>query len=79
MLWLFLAILAVAASPIGKAISDRLKGRVPSTSPMSQDLALAAQRIDDRIAELEDRLEHAERLLGEGGRPGTQFADEDHA
>jgi hypothetical protein len=61
-LWLFLAIVIVAKSPIGRAIADRIAGR---SSPALDhgELDALEQRVEDRILDLEERVEFAERLL----------------
>ena len=61
-LWLFLAIIIVAKSPIGRAIADRIAGR-SSPGLDHGELDALEQRVDDRILDLEERLEFAERLL----------------
>ena len=62
MFWLFLTALILAKSPLGKALADRLAGRIPEGSLSSADLDILHQ-LDDRVMDLEERLEFAERLI----------------
>lgn len=73
MLWLLLSIAVVAASPVGRAIADRITGRIPEVDEDRENLHWMEQRIEERILDLEDRLDMTERLLqrppGGHGRP----------
>jgi len=62
MLWFIFSVLAVAFSPIGRALGDRLAGRAPGRDD-GEELRNMALRIEDRILELEDRIDAAERFL----------------
>ncbi len=62
MFWLFLTALIVVKSPLGKALADRLAGRMPEGGLGSADLDMLHQ-LDDRVMDLEERLEFAERLI----------------
>ncbi len=62
MFWLFLTALIVVKSPLGKALADRLAGRMPEGGLSSADLDILHQ-LDDRVMDLEERLEFAERLI----------------
>ena len=66
MLWFFLSIAVVAASPVGRAIADRLTGRGPEIEPDLENL----RWMEERILELEDRLDMTERLLRRPAAPG---------
>ena len=61
-LFLLLMVMAIVKSPIGKALADRLAGRVPAAGLNDADLDLLHQ-MDDRVLDLEERLEFAERLI----------------
>ena len=61
-LFLLLMVMVIVKSPIGKALADRLAGRVPATGLNDADLDLLHQ-MDDRVLDLEERLEFAERLI----------------
>ena len=62
MFWLFLTALIVVKSPLGKALADRLAGRSPEGGLSSADIDILHQ-LDDRVMDLEERLEFAERLI----------------
>ncbi len=62
MFWLFLTALIVVKSPFGKALADRLAGRIPDGGLSSADLDFLHQ-MEDRVMDLEERLEFAERLI----------------
>ena len=62
MFWLFLTALIVVKSPLGKALADRLAGRMPDGGLSNADLDMLHQ-LDDRVMDLEERLEFAERLI----------------
>ena len=60
---LCLATAAIFTGPIGRAIADRLRGRrVPEREPA---LAAEVETLRDRLVEVEERLDFAERLLTE--------------
>ncbi len=61
-LFLLLMVMVIVKSPIGKALADRLAGRVPAAGLSDADLDLLHQ-MDDRVLDLEERLEFAERLI----------------
>ncbi|MCH7715508.1 MAG: hypothetical protein IH876_05220 [Gemmatimonadetes bacterium] len=61
-LFLLLMVMVIVKSPIGKALADRLAGRVPAAGLNDADLDLLHQ-MDDRVLDLEERLEFAERLI----------------
>ena len=61
-LFALLAVMVIVKSPIGKALADRLAGRVPAAGLSDADLDLLHQ-MDDRVLDLEERLEFAERLI----------------
>lgn len=69
-LWFFLAVLVVAKSPIGRALADRIAGRSHGASDISRaDLDAFEDRMEERLLDLEERLDEAERrLLGSRGR-----------
>ena len=55
-------VVVVLKSPIGKALADRLAGRVPASGLTDADLQLRHHG-HARGVDLEERLEFAERLL----------------
>ena len=63
MLWTILAFAVLASSPLGRALVDRLRGRVGHAGEDLEEIGLMEQRMEDRIVEMEDRIEFTERLL----------------
>ena len=64
MFWLFLTALIVVKSPLGKALADRLAGRYPEgDGHLESDLEPIVHQLEDRVLDLEERLEFAERLI----------------
>ncbi len=61
-LFLLITVIVIVKSPIGRALADRLAGRVPAAGLSDADLDLLHQ-MDDRVLDLEERLEFAERLI----------------
>jgi hypothetical protein len=62
--------IAISFSPVGRAIADRIRGRHAVAEPDPQVLA----ELDDlrmQVGELQERVDFAERLLGQGreGKP----------
>jgi hypothetical protein len=60
--WLFLTVMIFVKSPMGKAMADRWAGRVPDGGLNNEDLEFLHQ-MEDRVMDLEERLEFAERLI----------------
>ncbi len=67
MLWLVFSVIAVATSPIGRAIADRMAGRRPASQVDGEELRWMEQRAEERILDLEDRIDAAERFLRGAG------------
>ena len=63
MIFWFLSIAVVAGSPLGRALMDRIAGRVPAPGEDLEEITWMESRMEDRIADLEDRIEFAERML----------------
>jgi hypothetical protein len=67
----FIAIVFGAArilSPFAVALADRLRGAGPDRDPDPR-LAEDVEHLRGRLAEVEERLDFAERLLARGGHP----------
>jgi len=63
---------AILRGPIGKALADRLAGRVPPQLAAGDGEGVRAE-VDElryRVAELEERLDFAERVLAQRREPG---------
>lgn len=71
----FFAACALVLYPLAKALGQRLAGRGPEDAALRAELAHLQDRVRDveqiqhRVAELEDRLDFAERLLAERRAP----------
>jgi hypothetical protein len=62
---------AILRGPIGKALADRLAGRVPERLPSGETEALQGEveELRYRVTELEERLDFAERVLAQRREP----------
>ena len=58
---------AILRGPIGKALADRLAGRVPSQLPAgdSEEVRAEVDELRFRVTEIEERLDFAERILAQ--------------
>ena len=63
MFWLFLTAIIVIKSPLGKALADRLAGRTSDGGPALAEFEPIIHQLEDRVLDLEERLEFAERLI----------------
>jgi hypothetical protein len=65
---LCVGLVKIFTGPVAKALGDRIRGR---TGADSADPALLAEmdQLRERLAEVEERLDFAERLLARGGQP----------
>jgi|GEM_PF-6209480 len=80
MIWLILSLAVVAGSPIGRAIAERLTGRTPDPATLAsgdlERIGWMEDRVLHRIADLEERLDTIEHLLGpppSSGPGGTRL------
>ncbi|HXE56725.1 MAG TPA: hypothetical protein VNK43_01880 [Gemmatimonadales bacterium] len=77
---LLLATLVVGLGPIGRALARRIEGRGVAESRLEELLARLearlgdVERAHDRLAEVEERLDFAERLLARS--PGPERGSE---
>ena len=62
---------AILRGPIGKALADRLAGRVPHGVQSAETDALQAEveELRYRVTDLEERLDFAERVLAQRREP----------
>ena len=58
-------LLAKVFGPIGAAVGSRLRGR--RDDPSDRRLASEVDQLQARLAEVEERLDFAERILARGG------------
>jgi hypothetical protein len=64
---LCLGLVKIFNGPLARAVADRLRGR---TVPENDSVLLAeVDQLRERLAEVEERLDFAERLLARGGQP----------
>ena len=63
MFWLFLTALIVVKSPLGRALADRLAGHTPDGRSLSDEDVEMLHHLEDRVMDLEERLEFAERMI----------------
>ena len=68
---IFLVVAAVVMlkllkGPLGHAMADRLRGAVPPDSTLGDEV----ETVKARLAEVEERLDFAERLLARGEQAG---------
>lgn len=63
MFWLFLSVVILTRSALGRAIATRIAGGRPVRRPDPHALDAAEQRLEEHLVELDERLEFAERLL----------------
>jgi len=62
-LFFLIMVIVLIKSPLGRAMADRLAGRVPDSRGLSvEDIDLIHQ-LEDRVMDLEERLEYTERLV----------------
>lgn len=61
--WLFLTVVIFVKSPVGRALADRLAGRVPEGGTLSNEDLDFLHQVEDRLLDLEERIEFAERRL----------------
>jgi hypothetical protein len=67
---------AISMSPVGKAFADRLRhGPVPKpgTGEDTLELAESVDALRREVAELAERVDFTERLLGQQQQPGGQL------
>jgi hypothetical protein len=56
------AAIVILRAPLGKALADRIAGRAGDRSGLDR-LSVQLGELSERVAELEERLDFAERLL----------------
>lgn len=64
---LCLALVKIFTGPLARAAADRLRGR--SAGEADPALLTEMDHLRDRLAEVEERLDFAERLLARAGQP----------
>lgn len=62
-LFFLIMVIVLIKSPLGRAMADRLAGRVPDSRSLSDEDIDLIHRLEDRVMDLEERLEYTERLV----------------
>ncbi len=62
-IFFLIMIIVLIKSPLGKAMADRLAGRVPDSRGLSAEDIDLIHQLEDRVMDLEERLEYTERLV----------------
>ena len=70
-LFISIATIVVLRGPLGRAMADRIAGRVPERPGLPDEHVTAElEDVRRRMAELEERLDFAERLLARNREQG---------
>ncbi len=72
---LIFGLVKIFNGPVAKALADRLRGRQQAGS--DEALMVELQAVQTRLAEVEERLDFAERLLAQG-REAEQLSGGTH-
>ncbi len=62
-IFFLIMIIVLIKSPLGRAMADRLAGRVPDSRGLSAEDIDLIHQLEDRVMDLEERLEYTERLV----------------
>jgi len=62
-LFFLIIVIILIKSPLGRAMADRLAGRVPDSRGLSDEDIDLIHQLEDRVMDLEERLEYTERLV----------------
>ncbi|MCH8143364.1 MAG: hypothetical protein IIA55_01440 [Gemmatimonadetes bacterium] len=62
-IFFLIIVIVLIKSPLGRAMADRLAGRVPDSRGLSDEDIDLIHRLEDRVMDLEERLEYTERLV----------------
>ncbi len=62
-IFFLIMVIVLIKSPLGRAMADRLAGRVPDSRGLSDEDIDLIHRLEDRVMDLEERLEYTERLV----------------
>ncbi|MCH7682490.1 MAG: hypothetical protein IIB35_02100 [Gemmatimonadetes bacterium] len=62
-LFFLIMVIVLIKSPLGRAMADRLAGRVPDSRGLSDEDIDLIHQLEDRVMDLEERLEYTERLV----------------
>jgi hypothetical protein len=62
-IFFLIMVIVLIKSPLGRAMADRLAGRVPDSHRLSDEDIDLIHQLEDRVMDLEERLEYTERLV----------------
>ena len=62
-IFFLIIVIILIKSPLGRAMADRLAGRVPDSRSLSDEDIDLIHQLEDRVMDLEERLEYTERLV----------------
>ena len=62
-IFFLIMVIVLIKSPLGRAMADRLAGRVPDSRRLSDEDIDLIHHLEDRVMDLEERLEYTERLV----------------
>ncbi len=62
-IFFLIMVIVLIKSPLGRAMADRLAGRVPDSRGWSAEDIDLIHQLEDRVMDLEERLEYTERLV----------------
>lgn len=62
-IFFLIMVIVLIRSPLGRAMADRLAGRVPDSRGLSDEDIDLIHQLEDRVMDLEERLEYTERLV----------------
>ncbi len=62
-IFFLIVVIVLIKSSLGRAMADRLAGRVPDSPRLSDEDIDLIHQLEDRVMDLEERLEYTERLV----------------
>ncbi len=62
-IFFLIMVIVLIKCPLGRAMADRLAGRVPDSRRLSDEDIDLIHHLEDRVMDLEERLEYTERLV----------------
>jgi hypothetical protein len=62
-IFFLIIVIVLIKSPLGRAMADRLAGRVSDSRGLSDENIDLIHQLEDRVMDLEERLEYTERLV----------------
>ncbi len=62
-IFFLIMVIVLIKSPLGRAMADRLAGRVPDSRGLAAEDIDLIHQLEDRVMDLEERLEYTERVV----------------